>query len=65
VFENIGQFVVKHRKGVFIGYLISVLVAGVIGAGMFGSLKSQGYDDLGSDGILAKKVSRVLMAMPA
>ena len=49
MFENIGQFVVKHRKGVFIGYLISVLVAGVIGAGMFGSLKSQGYDDLGSD----------------
>lgn len=49
MFENIGQFVVRHRKGVFIGYLISVLVAGVIGAGMFGSLKSQGYDDLGSD----------------
>ena len=49
MFENIGQFVVRHRKGVFIGYLISVIVAGVIGAGMFGSLKSQGYDDLGSD----------------
>ena len=49
MFENIGQFVVRHRKGVFVGYLISVLVAGVIGAGMFGSLKSQGYDDLGSD----------------
>lgn len=49
MFENIGQFVVRHRKGVFIGYLISVLVAGVIGAGMFSSLKSQGYDDLGSD----------------
>ncbi len=49
MFENIGQFVVRHRKGVFVGYLISVLVAGVIGAGMFSSLKSQGYDDLGSD----------------
>lgn len=49
MFESIGQFVVRHRKGVFVGYLISVLVAGVIGAGMFGSLKSQGYDDLGSD----------------
>jgi RND superfamily putative drug exporter len=49
VFENIGQFVVKHRKGVFVGYLISILVAGVIGSGMFGSLKSQGYDDLNSD----------------
>lgn len=49
MFENIGKFVVRHRKGVFVGYLISVLVAGVIGAGMFGSLKSQGYDDLSSD----------------
>jgi len=49
VFENIGQFVVKHRKGVFVGYLISVLVSGVIGVGVFGSLKTQGYDDLGSD----------------
>jgi RND superfamily putative drug exporter len=49
VFERIGHFVVQHRKGVFIGYLISILVAGVIGSGMFGSLKSQGYDDLNSD----------------
>ena len=49
MFENIGQFVVKHRKGVFVGYLISVLVSGVIGVGVFGSLKTQGYDDLGSD----------------
>jgi putative drug exporter of the RND superfamily len=49
VFESIGHFVVQHRKGVFIGYLISILVAGVIGSGMFGSLKSQGYDDLNSD----------------
>ena len=49
MFERIGHFVVQHRKGVFIGYLISILVAGVIGSGMFGSLKSQGYDDLNSD----------------
>lgn len=57
MFENIGQFVVQHRKGVFVGYLISVLVAGVIGAGVFGSLKSQGYDDLGSD---SAEVERLL-----
>jgi RND superfamily putative drug exporter len=49
VFEKVGHFVVRHRKGVFVGYLISVLIAGVIGTGMFGSLKSQGYDDLSSD----------------
>ncbi len=57
MFENIGQFVVRHRKGVFVGYLISILVAGVIGAGVFGSLKSQGYDDLGSD---SAEVDRLL-----
>lgn len=57
MFENIGQFVVRHRKGVFVGYLISVLIAGVIGAGVFGSLKSQGYDDLGSD---SAEVERLL-----
>jgi len=56
VFENIGQFVVRHRKGVFVGYLISVLVAGVIGAGMFGSLKSQGYDDLSSDSAAVDRI---------
>ncbi len=57
MFEKIGQFVVKHRKGVFVGYIISVLAAGVIGAGMFGSLKSQGYDDLSSD---SAEVDRIL-----
>jgi len=57
VFEKIGQFVVQHRKGVFVGYLISVLVAGAIGAGVFGSLKSQGYDDLSSD---SAEVERLL-----
>ena len=49
MFESTGRFIVRHRKGVFIGYLISVLVAGAIGTGMFSSLKTQGYDDLGSD----------------
>jgi RND superfamily putative drug exporter len=49
LFHSLGNFVVKHRKRVFITYLITILVTGVIGAGIFGSLKSQGYDDLGSD----------------
>lgn len=49
MFQSLGNFVVKHRKRVLISYLITVLLTGVIGAGMFGSLKSQGYDDLGSD----------------
>ncbi len=49
MFLSLGSFVVKHRKRILISYLITVLVTGVIGAGMFGSLKSQGYDDLGSD----------------
>ena len=49
MFESIGKYVVRHRKGVFVGYLVSIVVAGAIGTGMFGALKTQGYDDLGSD----------------
>lgn len=49
MFDRLGQYVVAHRKGLMLGYLLAVVVAGVIGSGMFGSLKSQGYDDLGSD----------------
>jgi RND superfamily putative drug exporter len=49
LFPSFGDFIVKFRKRILITYLIAVLVTGVIGAGMFGSLKSQGYDDLGSD----------------
>ena len=58
MFHSLGTFVVKHRKRVFITYLITVVVTGVIGAGMFGSLKSQGYDDLGSDSAAVDSILR-------
>lgn len=58
MFHSLGTFVVKHRKRVFIAYLITVVVTGVIGAGMFGSLKSQGYDDLGSDSAAVDSILR-------
>ena len=58
MFHSLGTFVVKHRKRVFITYLITVVVTGVIGAGMFGSLKSQGYDDLGSDSASVDSILR-------
>lgn len=49
MFSSLGAFIIKFRKRILIAYVIAVLVTGVIGAGVFGSLKSQGYDDLGSD----------------
>ena len=58
MFHSLGTFIVKHRKRVFITYLITVVVTGVIGAGMFGSLKSQGYDDLGSDSAAVDSILR-------
>lgn len=58
MFHSLGTFVVKHRKRVFITYLITIVVTGVIGAGMFGSLKSQGYDDLGSDSAAVDSILR-------
>jgi RND superfamily putative drug exporter len=56
MFDRLGQFVVTHRKGLMLGYLIAIVIAGVIGSGMFGSLKSQGYDDLGSDSAAVDRI---------
>lgn len=57
MFERLGHFIVRHRKGLLASYIISVLVAGAIGSGMFSALKSQGYDNPGSD---SAKVQTIL-----
>jgi len=57
MFDRLGHFIVRHRKGLLASYIIAVLFAGGVGSGMFGALKSQGYDNPGSD---SAKVQTIL-----
>lgn len=47
--ERWGHFVVRRRRTVLLGYIVALVVFGTVGAGVFTSLKSQGYDDPGSE----------------
>jgi uncharacterized membrane protein YdfJ with MMPL/SSD domain len=40
-FARLGRFTVRFRWPVLIGYLVALAVFGVLGAGVFGSLKSE------------------------
>ncbi len=45
MFDRLGHFVVRRRKSILAVYLVSLVIAGGIGAGVFGNLKTQGYDN--------------------
>jgi len=45
MFERLGHFIVRHRKGVLASYIVAVIAAGAIGVGVFSALKSEGYDN--------------------
>lgn len=47
--ERWARFVVRRRRAVLLAYVIGLIAFGVIGAGVFASLQSQGYDDPGSE----------------
>lgn len=47
-FARLGRFTVRYRWPVLVGYLVTLAVVGVLGAGVFGSLKSEGFLDPGS-----------------
>lgn len=49
MFERLGHFVVVRRKAILATYLISLVIAGAVGSGVFANLKTQGYDNLNSD----------------
>ncbi len=49
MFMRLGSFIVGHRKGVLITYIIAILVAGGIGSLSFSRLDSGGYSDLNSE----------------
>lgn len=44
-FTRLGNFVARHRWPVLIGYLLTVVVSGVIGVQVFGALKTEGFLD--------------------
>jgi RND superfamily putative drug exporter len=47
-FERLARLVVRYRWTVLIGYLVSLVVLGLLGSGVFGAMKSRGFDDPGS-----------------
>lgn len=49
MFQRIGRMVVKRRKAILATYLIFIAVAGGVGVGVFGNMKSQGYDNPASE----------------
>jgi RND superfamily putative drug exporter len=56
VFDQIGHLVVRRRKSIFAFYLIFIVVAGVIGSGVFNNVKSQGYDNPNSESATVDKL---------
>ncbi len=49
MFESLGRFIVKRRKGVLTLFLIGIIAAGGVGSLAFGKLDTGGYSDLGSE----------------
>jgi len=55
VFEKLGSFIVRRRKGVLIIFLLGTLAAGAVGSLAFGKLDSGGYSDANSESAQATK----------
>jgi RND superfamily putative drug exporter len=49
MFEKLGHFIVKHRKGAVVLFIVGILVAGGVGSMVFSRLDSAGYSDPNSD----------------
>ena len=50
-FERWGGVVVARRKLVLVAYIVVLVLSGAFGAQVFGSLKSEGFTDPGSDSV--------------
>ena len=55
MFEKLGSFIVRRRKGVLTIFLLGTLAAGAVGSLAFGKLDSGGYSDPGSESAQATK----------
>jgi len=49
MFEKLGHFLVRRRKSVLAGFIVTTIAAGVIGSLVFARLEGGGYSDPGSD----------------
>lgn len=49
MFEKLGHFLVKRRKGAVVLFVVGILVAGVVGSMAFSRLDTAGYSDPNSD----------------
>lgn len=58
MFNRLGHLVVRRRKAILAGYVLFLALAGGLGAGVFGNMKSQGYDDPTSDSTRVDSILR-------
>ena len=56
LFYRLGAFVVRHRWPVLSAYLISLVIFGIFGIQVFGAMKSEGFNDPGSDSSRAAQI---------
>jgi RND superfamily putative drug exporter len=54
-FARLGRFVARRRRLVLVIYVAGLLVAGTLGSQLLGSLKSEGFDDQGSESARAAR----------
>jgi RND superfamily putative drug exporter len=53
MFTRLGHFIVRRRRTVLVATLLGLVLAIVIGGGVFGRLRSGGFDDPGSESVRA------------
>ena len=49
MFEKLGHLIVRRRRGVFVLFILGILIAGGFGSQAFARFDSGGYNDPGSD----------------
>jgi len=49
MFESLGRFIVRRRKGMLVLFVVGIIAAGAVGSLAFGKLDTGGYSDLGSE----------------
>jgi RND superfamily putative drug exporter len=55
MFTRLGTFTARRRRGVLIGSLLVLVLAGVLGSGVFGQLSGGGFDNPSSDSSRAER----------